>query len=153
MRLLTRTVLERGAGVVVEEEDIEKVRVDPSLPGSVLDLYHMPWTHSLPAALVWSLAAAGLARLAKAPLRRAEISAPGKIAALAADGPDGLEIWLANLTAATQTLELPSQARRATILDAEHFAAATRDPEFLDTMQPANGPLELSAFAIARLRG
>ena len=36
---------------------VEKVRIDETLPGSSLDLYHMPWTHSLPAALVWSLAA------------------------------------------------------------------------------------------------
>ena len=43
---------------------VEKVRIDPSLPGSALDLYHMPWTHSLPAALLWSLAAAVLARFA-----------------------------------------------------------------------------------------
>lgn len=46
----------------------EKFRVDPELPGNPFDLYHMPWTHSLPAALAWSLAAAGLARLAKLPL-------------------------------------------------------------------------------------
>src|ERR1700760_3632166 len=31
----------------------EKVRIDPSLPGSSLDLYYMPYTHSLPAALIW----------------------------------------------------------------------------------------------------
>lgn len=41
---------------------IEKVRIDPSLPGSSLDLYHMPWTHSLPAVIVWSLAAIVLCR-------------------------------------------------------------------------------------------
>ncbi|MFN3511812.1 MAG: metal-dependent hydrolase [Phenylobacterium sp.] len=41
---------------------VEKVRIDPTLPGSALDLYHMPWTHSLPAALAWSLAGALLAR-------------------------------------------------------------------------------------------
>lgn len=52
---------------------VEKVRIDPALPGSPLDLYHMPWTHSLPAALLWSLAAAlvawrgfGMARRAAA---------------------------------------------------------------------------------------
>ena len=41
---------------------VEKVRVDPSLPGSSLDLYHMPWTHSLPAAIAWSVAAAAICR-------------------------------------------------------------------------------------------
>jgi membrane-bound metal-dependent hydrolase YbcI (DUF457 family) len=43
---------------------VEKLRIDPSLPGSSLDLFHMPYTHSLPAVVVWSLAAAGLARAA-----------------------------------------------------------------------------------------
>jgi len=42
---------------------VEKLRIDPSLPGSTLDLYHMPWTHSLPGALAWSLAAAIVVRL------------------------------------------------------------------------------------------
>ncbi|MGE0739871.1 MAG: hypothetical protein AB7O98_00905 [Hyphomonadaceae bacterium] len=42
---------------------IERARVDPSLPGSDLVLYDMPWTHSLPAVLVWSVAAALLMRL------------------------------------------------------------------------------------------
>ena len=46
---------------------VEKVRIDPSLPGSALDLYHMPYTHSLPAVIVWSAAALGLARLARLP--------------------------------------------------------------------------------------
>jgi membrane-bound metal-dependent hydrolase YbcI (DUF457 family) len=44
-----------GAFVIL---GIEKVRVDPNLPGSVFDLYDMPWTHSLVAAIVWSLAGA-----------------------------------------------------------------------------------------------
>lgn len=44
-----------GAFVIL---GIEKVRVDPSLPGSVFDLYYMPWTHSLMAAVVWSIAGA-----------------------------------------------------------------------------------------------
>jgi membrane-bound metal-dependent hydrolase YbcI (DUF457 family) len=50
----------------------EKMSIDPSLPGSPLVLYHMPWTHSLPAALVWSLGAALLVRVAlKLPWRAA----------------------------------------------------------------------------------
>jgi hypothetical protein len=58
------------AGLVMA--GVEKVRVDPTLPGSTLDLYHMPWTHSLPAAVVWSLAAVALARWAlKLPPRAA----------------------------------------------------------------------------------
>ena len=43
---------------------IEHGRVDPTLPGSALVLEHMPFTHSLPAVIAWSLAAAILARYA-----------------------------------------------------------------------------------------
>ena len=51
---------------------VEHVRVDPKLPGSALDLYDMPWTHSLPGALAWSLAGLLLARfLLKLPMRAA----------------------------------------------------------------------------------
>ena len=46
---------------------VEKVRIDPSLPGSDLDLYSMPYTHSLPAAALWSLGALAVARLFKLP--------------------------------------------------------------------------------------
>jgi hypothetical protein len=34
---------------------VEKVRIVPSLPSSPLDLYYMPYTHSLVGALGWSL--------------------------------------------------------------------------------------------------
>jgi membrane-bound metal-dependent hydrolase YbcI (DUF457 family) len=43
--------------------DVEHARVDTSLPGSALVLYDMPWTHSLPAAFVWSIFAAFLVKL------------------------------------------------------------------------------------------
>jgi hypothetical protein len=46
---------------------IEKFRIDPSLRGSPLDLYFMPFTHSLPGAVFWAilggLLAWGLLRL------------------------------------------------------------------------------------------
>jgi membrane-bound metal-dependent hydrolase YbcI (DUF457 family) len=51
---------------------IEKVRFDPELPGSFLVLDYMPFTHSLPAAILWSLAGGALARwLLKLPGRAA----------------------------------------------------------------------------------
>ena len=56
------------AGLVMA--GVEKVRIDPSLPGSALDLYHMPFTHSLPAVVLWSLAALGLARAFRLPWAR-----------------------------------------------------------------------------------
>lgn len=38
--------------------DIEKVRIVPGITASnPLDLYYMPYTHSLPAALLWSAGA------------------------------------------------------------------------------------------------
>lgn len=43
---------------------VEHARVDPDLPGSTLVLYDMPWTHSLPAMLAWSIGAALLVKLA-----------------------------------------------------------------------------------------
>lgn len=41
------------AGLVLA--GVERLRVDPGLIGSPLDLYDMPWSHSLVMALVWSL--------------------------------------------------------------------------------------------------
>lgn len=59
-------LLDVGWGVLVIT-GVERFRVDPDLPGSPLDLYFMPFTHSLPGALLWSavaaLAAWGLLRL------------------------------------------------------------------------------------------
>lgn len=43
---------------------VEKVRIDETLPGSPLDLFHMPYTHSLLACVWWALGAALLARYA-----------------------------------------------------------------------------------------
>ncbi len=43
---------------------VEKMRIDPDLPGSALDLYFMPYTHSLPGSLLWSFGALILARYA-----------------------------------------------------------------------------------------
>lgn len=46
---------------------VEGVRIAPGITASnALDLYHMPWSHSLPMALIWSIAAG----LAYALLRR-----------------------------------------------------------------------------------
>lgn len=42
---------------------VEHARVDPTLPGSALVLYDMPWTHSLLAAFAWSVGAALLVML------------------------------------------------------------------------------------------
>jgi hypothetical protein len=55
---------------------VEKIRFDPSLPGSPLVLEHMPFTHSLPAAILWAVAAALACRFAlKLPWRAANFVA------------------------------------------------------------------------------
>ncbi|HEX8232522.1 MAG TPA: hypothetical protein VF559_04135 [Caulobacteraceae bacterium] len=41
---------------------VEKVRFDATLPGSQLDLISMPWSHSLPAALLWAALALAACR-------------------------------------------------------------------------------------------
>ncbi len=49
---------------------VEKAGVDPNLPGSPLILSYMPYTHSLPGALFWSVAfGVGLMALLKLPRR------------------------------------------------------------------------------------
>jgi hypothetical protein len=41
---------------------VEKANIDPSLPGSPLVLYDMPYTHSLPGAVMWSVGGGLLAK-------------------------------------------------------------------------------------------
>jgi membrane-bound metal-dependent hydrolase YbcI (DUF457 family) len=76
---------------------VEKARVDPSLPGSTLVLYDMPFTHSLPGALAWSVGGGLLARLAlRVPWRAAVfvglVVFSHWIADLLVHRPD-LELW------------------------------------------------------------
>jgi hypothetical protein len=95
---------------------VEKARVDPALPGSSLDLYHMPWTHSLPGALAWSLGAAILARAAlKLPARAAAFIGATVFSHWALDllvhRPD-LELWVGGpkLGLALWNYPVPEQA-------------------------------------------
>ena len=57
---------------------VEKMSLDPQLPGNPLVLSHMPYTHSLPAAVAWSLAA-GLAAFFLLKLPRAAAIAVGLV--------------------------------------------------------------------------
>lgn len=41
---------------------LERYSVDPALPGNQLVLEHMPWSHSLPAAILWAVLATVAAR-------------------------------------------------------------------------------------------
>lgn len=53
-------LLDIGWGALVIA-GVEKLRVVEGLPGSPLDLFYMPWSHSLPMALLWSVLAGWLA--------------------------------------------------------------------------------------------
>jgi hypothetical protein len=75
---------------------MEKVRVDPSLPGSPLVLYHMPYTHGLPAALGWSVVAGLVAK----PVLRLPWSAAAMV------GATVFSHWLADLLVHRPDLEL-----------------------------------------------
>lgn len=55
--VIASQLLDVGWGIFVIL-GVEKVRIDPELPGSVFDLYYMPWTHSLVSAIVWSFVGA-----------------------------------------------------------------------------------------------
>jgi hypothetical protein len=65
---------------------VEHLRLDPSLPSNPLDLYHMPYTHSLVGALAWGGLAFGAARLAL-----------GSNAVAAAIGATVVSHWLTDL--------------------------------------------------------
>jgi hypothetical protein len=74
----------------------EKAAVDPSLPGSPLVLYQMPYTHSLPGALAWSVGGGLLARyVLRVPWRAA-----------AAVGAVVFSHWIADLLVHRPDLEL-----------------------------------------------
>ncbi len=74
----------------------ERVSFDPKLPGSALVLEHMPYTHSLPAVIVWSVAAAVAVRWA--------LKLPWTAAAMV--GATVFSHWLADLLVHRPDLEL-----------------------------------------------
>ena len=75
---------------------------------------------------------------------------PEGIAGLASDGPQGTEIWLANITGSDIQLGFES-ASNAAVLDPYSFIAARHDPAFLDTTVAVTGPLAMAAYAVARV--
>ncbi len=87
-------------------------------PGSVFPVYHV---------------IAGLARLAGAIVRRAEISDPGALAAVAVDAGSRRELWLANLTAKKLPVRVDGVGPEATVetLDEETFTDCCAAPDAL----------------------
>ena len=97
--------------------------------------------------------AAGLAGAAGMAHRAATSSDPARLVGLAGQAGDRGSLWLANLTEQRVAVDLAGLPEaRVAVLDAERFAAATRDPDFLTRSLPAApGPLHLDAYAVARL--
>ena len=110
---------------------------DDAQPGGVFPMFHV---------------LRGLAALAGRTMRAVEAS--DTVEALAAEGEQGLELWLANRTGAEQRVALPGPARDLFQLDADSFATAARDPDALSSLTRAATGTELTlpAYAVARIR-
>jgi hypothetical protein len=96
----------------------------------------------------------GLGALAGLPLLPVRSSRPREILALGALVGGLPELWVANLTAAPQQVELPEALRTVASLDEHSFEAAAADPRLLETRErPLDGRrLQLAPYAVLRLR-
>jgi hypothetical protein len=119
--------------------------------------HRQPWFDGLPGPAVFPAfhVVAGLARGAGQRRVNAESSDSAKVQCLAYRNRKGTTLWLANLTAEKQTVNL-SGARGAAfagVLDEGSFVKATTDPEaFQESWKPLKGnSLELGSYAVAFL--
>ncbi|CAH1651098.1 hypothetical protein [Chelatococcus asaccharovorans] len=96
----------------------------------------------------------GLAGLGGAAMRRVALSDPSAVQGIAVERPDGIALWLANLTGVEQVVHLESTIAEQAVLDAGTFMAATQDAEALATMAGGGGATRcaLAPYAIARFR-
>ena len=99
---------------------------------------------------------AGLARLSGKPIQETEVSARGRIEAIAVRQEDSMVLWLANLTADVVEVKLPAQfeiGSSIVILDAEAFERLTTLPDYLDTagQNIREATIKLDAYAVARI--
>ena len=99
---------------------------------------------------------AGLARLSGKPIRATNVSARGRIEAIAIRQEDSMVLWLANLTADVVEVKLPVQLETGSsivILDAEAFERLTTLPSYLDTagQNIREATIKLGAYAVARI--
>jgi D-apionolactonase len=96
----------------------------------------------------------GLARLGGAPLVDVTCAPAREVQALAADTPQGRELWLANLMGEARDLALPGGLTGAmSILDADSFTEASAQPDFMDhaTRTLDGDRISLSPYAVVRL--
>jgi hypothetical protein len=76
---------------------------------------------------------------------------------LATESENGVEVWMANLTGETQTIQLkgmPGPKLRVAALDETSFASCVRDARAFDSLDsPASASrLILQPYAVARCR-
>jgi hypothetical protein len=98
----------------------------------------------------------GLAALRGRPLVDLAISKPRDLQAIAVQRHGDIEVWLANLTDQTETIELtPKLVGSLSVLSASEFERATQDFSAMDSLEHAfsSEAVLLPPYAIARLRG
>ncbi|HLN08827.1 MAG TPA: hypothetical protein VK281_07705 [Xanthobacteraceae bacterium] len=117
----------------------------------------VPWFDDTEGAAVYPAfhVVAGLAHGSGSPLLATAVSRPGVVDALAWHEDGRSFLWVANLTAAPVEIAVRGvpPAARLSLLDAEQFGRATRDPDALNAAAasvPA-GPIRLDAYALARV--
>jgi hypothetical protein len=117
-----------------------------------------PWFDDQSGAMVYPgfHVIAGLARLAGAMMLATEVSARGRIEAIATRQEGGLVLWLANLTPDVVEVNLPAQigpGSRIAVLDAEAFERLTTRPAWLETegRNIHEARIRLDAYAVARI--
>jgi hypothetical protein len=121
------------------------------------DEHGQPWYDGLKGAAVFPAfhVVSGLAHGAGRKLMDFACSDPQKVQCLAYRGAQGVTLWLANLTAEKQTVNLAG-LRGVTffgVLDETSFVKATTDPQgFQATYAPLEGkPITLGSYAVAFL--
>jgi D-apionolactonase len=98
----------------------------------------------------------GLSALRGQPLLDLTISKPRELQAIAVQRDEGIEIWLANLTDQSQTVDLKASVDgRLSILSAATFEEATQDPSAMDSLaRPFSGEIiRMPAYGVGRFRG
>ena len=118
--------------------------------------HKQPWYDQLsgPAVFPAYHVIAGLTRSAGQKLVSAESSDVSKIQALACKGKRGTTLWLANLTAQNQTVNLSGAnvATFGTTLDEDSFVQATTDPKaFQKSWKAMKNSVVLKPYAVAIL--
>ena len=98
----------------------------------------------------------GLSALRGLPLIELVISKPREIQAIAVARDREIEVWMANLTEQTQTIELKTKlAGSLAVLSASEFERATREFFVMDSLEGtySDDPITLPSYAIARVKG